>query len=68
MARKRVCPQCGIPNFYVKNNEGDILPVYVFDDLSIHPKNEGVSLEGYNLEVIYCLGCSWKGSVKDLKR
>lgn len=68
MRRKKICPQCGIPNLYVKNKEGTILPVYVFDDLSVHPKDEKLSLEGYNLETIYCLGCSWKGTVNGLKR
>ena len=49
---------------YVKNAKGDRLTVYVMEDGSVvarHPEN---SLEGYDLSVVYCLGCSWSGSPK----
>ena len=66
--RKLNCPQCYIPNFYVKNESRDRRLVYVMEDLTICTKNEDESLEGFNLEIIYCLGCSWSGSPARLKQ
>lgn len=61
---KLVCPACKIPNFYVKNNEGDQVLVYVNDDYTIVPVKQDVSLIGYDLSEVYCLGCSWHGKPK----
>ena len=44
--RKLNCPQCNIPNFYIMNDAGERRLVYVMEDLSICPKNEGESLDG----------------------
>lgn len=65
--RKRLCPQCGIANLYVKNAAGERLLIYVDQDFRIHPKHEGTSTAGYDLQTIYCLGCSWSGSARALK-
>ena len=54
--RKLNCPQCNIPNFYIMNDAGERRLVYVMEDLSICPKNEGESLDGFNLDKIYCMG------------
>lgn len=63
-----VCPQCGIRRFQVKDNQGNALVVQVNRDYEIIPVHDEESLEGYNLDVLYCLGCSWKGSINDLKK
>jgi hypothetical protein len=62
------CPQCGIKRFQVKDKDGNSRVVQVTDKFEIIPVKEGESLEGFNLEILYCLGCSWKGRVSDLKR
>jgi hypothetical protein len=54
--------------FQVKNDEGGSVVVQVTRELAIIPVNPGDSLEGFNLDFFYCLGCSWKGSIKKLKR
>jgi hypothetical protein len=62
------CPQCGIIRFQVKNDDGGSVVVQVTRDFKVVLVNAGDSLEGSNPEFLYCLGCSWKGSVKKLKR
>jgi len=66
--RYMVCPQCGIRRFQVKDNQGNALVVQVNRDYEIVPVHDEESLEGYNLDILYCLGCSWKGSVHELKK
>ena len=39
--RKLMCTKCKIPNFYLKGNGENILPVYVTSDGEIIPKREG---------------------------
>lgn len=68
MVRYLVCPQCGSMRFQVKNEEGEMVVVQVTTAFEIIPVNSGESLSGFNLDLLYCLGCSWKGSVKKLKR
>lgn len=63
-----VCPQCGISNFYVKNEKGGRLNVKVTGELEVVLQDKAQKLEGYNLDVVYCLGCSWSGSVNELKK
>ena len=41
-----------------KGDGSDILPVYVTSDGEIAPKCEGDMLDGYDIDTIYCLGCS----------
>ncbi|MBP1676942.1 MAG: hypothetical protein H6Q20_1501 [Bacteroidetes bacterium] len=64
--KKLNCPQCKINRFRVKNDRDEYVVVTVSADYEIFPLHPGVSLEGYNLDVLYCLGCSWKGSAKSL--
>ncbi|OJX90336.1 MAG: hypothetical protein BGP01_15170 [Paludibacter sp. 47-17] len=64
--RKRLCPQCKIHRFRVLNERGESVVVTVTEAYEVVPVHEGTSLEGYDLEVLYCLGCSWKGSPRSL--
>lgn len=66
--RKLVCPQCKVAAVYVKNEKGDRLPVYVTDNGQIVPKDPEVSLDGFNLEEVFCLGCSWHGNPRRMVR
>lgn len=66
--RKLLCPQCKVPVFYVKNGQGDRLPVYITDEGQVVPRVEGESLMGFNLDTVYCMGCSWSGSPRQLAR
>ncbi|MDX9747070.1 MAG: hypothetical protein RBT57_01070 [Paludibacter sp.] len=60
--RKRLCPQCKIHRFRVKNDSGESVVVIVTEDFEVVPIHPEESLEGFDLTVLYCLGCSWKGS------
>ena len=64
--KKKLCPQCKIGRFRVLNVNGDAIVVEVNELFEIVPVNSGQSLEGYNLDVLHCLGCSWKGMAKKL--
>jgi hypothetical protein len=66
--RYLVCPQCGIIRFLVKNEAGDSVVVQVTRDFVVVPVNDADSLTGFKLDYLYCLGCSWKGSIKSLKK
>ncbi|MEI7504176.1 MAG: hypothetical protein WCJ61_12925 [Paludibacter sp.] len=61
-----LCPQCKIRRFQVKNMFGDFIVVTVNEKYEIIPIHAEESLEGYDLSTVYCLGCSWSGSVKSL--
>lgn len=56
--RKMVCPQCKVGAFFVMNGQGERLPVYISDKGEIVPKDSTSSLEGYDLDTVYCLCCS----------
>ena len=66
MSRNKLCPQCKIRRFQVKNDAGQSVVVMVSENNEIIPVHDDESLEGFDLTVLYCLGCSWKGSVKSL--
>lgn len=66
--RKLLCPQCKVAALYVKNREGERRPVYVTAEGEVVPRTEGESLEGFDLETVYCMGCSWSGSPRRLVR
>jgi hypothetical protein len=63
-----ICPQCGITIFHVKNNLGKRINVKVTREFDIIPVDETKSLEGFNLDELFCLGCSWNGKINDLKK
>ncbi len=65
--RKHLCPACGISALFVKNKLNERRAIYVTDTNEIVPNNPGESLEGFDLETIYCFGCSWSGTIKRLK-
>ena len=54
MMRKMVCPQCKVGAFFVTNGQGERLPVYISDKGEIVPKDSTSSLEGYDLDTVYC--------------
>lgn len=64
--KKILCPQCKIGRFRVRNEKGESLVVEVNENFEIFPLYENQSLEGFDLETLYCLGCSWSGSSKKL--
>ena len=64
--KKKLCPQCKIHRFRVKNERGDSVVVVVNEQHEVIPIHQEESLEGFDLTVLYCLGCSWKGSPKAL--
>ena len=66
MRDKKLCPQCQIHRFYLKNDSGERLVVIVNLEKEIIPIHEHESLEGFDTSILYCLGCSWKGSVNNL--
>lgn len=67
MAKNKLCPQCAIRRFCVKNEAGERRVVTVSSEGEIELVHPEESLEGFDLDVVYCLGCSWSGSVKSLK-
>ena len=64
--RKLLCPQCKVSALYVKNAQGERRSGYVTDDYRVGPRNAGESLEGVDLDTVYCMGCSWSGSSRRL--
>ena len=64
--RKLLCPQCKISSMYVKNAAGERLLDYVFDKGEVIPKYEDVSTEGFDMDEVFCLGCSWSGAPRRL--
>ncbi|MFV0472071.1 MAG: hypothetical protein ACK5L7_08595 [Paludibacteraceae bacterium] len=64
--KNKLCPQCEIRRFRVRNQDGASIVVVVTDHNEIVPIHENESLEGFDLDILYCLGCSWKGSVAAL--
>ncbi len=67
MARNKLCPQCDIRRFSVKNDAGEIRVVTVSENGVIELVHPEESLEGFDLGTLHCLGCSWKGSVRSLR-
>ena len=65
--KKLRCPQCDIHRFYVKNEQLESIVVTVDEQYVVIPVYSTDSLEGFDLTILYCLGCSWTGSPKSLK-
>lgn len=65
--RKLKCPQCEAHRFFVKNELNETRLVTVNEKYEVILVHENESLEGFNLDLLYCLGCSWKGSPKSLR-
>lgn len=64
--KKLNCPQCKINRFRVRNWKGESVVVTVNDACEIIPIHPEESLEGFDLSIVYCLGCSWSGSPRNL--
>lgn len=62
------CPQCEVSRFHVKNGLKECIVVTVNERFEILPVHVEQSLVGFDLTVIYCLGCSWQGSPTSLSR
>ncbi len=65
--RKLKCPQCEAHRFFVKNELKETRLVTVNEKYEVVLVHENESLEGFNLDILYCLGCSWQGSPKSLR-
>jgi len=61
-----LCPQCEVQRFHVKNELNEFLVVTVNEFFEITTVHSNDSLNGFNLSILYCLGCSWQGSPKSL--
>lgn len=66
--QKLICPKCKIPNLFLKNDLNERRLIYVLADHTIISARENETLDGFNLDEIFCLGCSWSGSVNRLVR
>lgn len=66
--RKLLCPACKVGVFFVLNDEGERRIVYVNEKYEVVAKHPEESLEGFDLSIVHCIGCSWKGSPKRLVR
>ncbi|MCE8599951.1 hypothetical protein K0F30_07330 [Bacteroides fragilis] len=66
--KKLLCPQCKITGMYVKNSQGERLLVYITQNGTVVPKYPEASTEGFDFTEVYCLGCSWHGSPKQLTK
>ena len=64
--KKLNCPQCKINRFGLRNGKGESVVVTVNDAYEIIPIHPEESLEGFDLSIVYCLGCSWSGSPRNL--
>lgn len=64
---KLKCPQCGAERFYVKNELKETRLVTVNENYEVILVHKNESLEGFNLDYLYCLGCSWEGSTTSLR-
>lgn len=51
---------------YVKNANGERLLVYITKEGNVIPKDSTASTEGFDMSEVFCLGCSWHGSPKQL--
>lgn len=65
--KKKICPQCEISSMFVKNDKGERLLVYINESGEVIPKYPDVSVSGFDLTDVYCLGCSWHGSPKNAR-
>ena len=62
------CPQCEIHRFFVKNEKAETILVTVNEQYDVVKVNQEDSLEGFDLTLLYCLGCSWSGSPQSLRK
>jgi len=65
--KKLSCPQCDIHRFFVRNEKDETRLVNVTDQFEVVAVHVDETLDGFDLTMLYCLGCSWKGSPKSLK-
>ena len=63
-----ICPQCETASFYVKNDKGERLNVKITRDMEIISTDCSKRIDGFNLNILFCLGCSWSGRINELKK
>lgn len=63
-----LCPQCEIHRFQIKNQLGENRIVTVNDEWEIIPIHPYETLDGFDLTMLFCLGCSWSGSPESLRK
>lgn len=62
-----LCPQCGLHRFFVRDAHGQPVFFHVGLDLLPFPtETSQADLGGLDFSLIYCCGCSWKGSPRKL--
>lgn len=64
--KKKLCPQCKVGRFRVFNQSGESIVVEVNESFEIVPLHPDQLLDGFDLETLFCLGCSWKGAASKL--
>lgn len=63
-----LCPQCGDNRLFVKNNNGERVFFHVdYNKNTVRTENSNADLNGHDLSVIQCAGCSWSGIINKLK-
>ena len=58
----------GLPTTYLIDKNGNVAIVQVTITHEIVPVDKNINLEDFDLDVLYCLGCSWKGRKNKLIR
>lgn len=62
------CPQCDVNRFFVKDKEKATRLVQVTWEFEVVAVKDDESLEGFDLNTLFCVGCSWSGSLRKLVR
>lgn len=68
-AKLLLCPQCGSHRFFIRQPDGP--PIYFHVDEGHNPvptRESNAELQGLDFSLIWCCGCSWKGSPRKLVR
>lgn len=70
MAEKYLlCPQCGVHRFFIRRPDNAQVFFHVDEQHQPVPTQQShANLEGLDFPLIYCCGCSWKGSPRKLVR
>lgn len=61
-----LCPKCKIRRFQVKDKSGNSRVVIVNSDRRIELVHHEETLDGFNIDNLHCLGCSWTGPASKL--
>ena len=65
--KKLLCPKCGISNLFLKSKDSkSVINIYVLRDSTIVAKDGSEITSDFDKDTIFCLGCSWSGTVSQL--